>query len=253
MAMEVSTLEDWPLFETVKQAKEENEARIDILWAVGGEENVNLALELEACTYDEKKCNSAACKICNREYRMQLVNPRVSMMAECGLDHWMLTVIDYKGAFSHEQLTAFDVRKAKDRLRKQLSRAGFHGPIFGSIELDYHDECKLWLPHAHLIVPITEQNVNAKKALIQQYKRMNLCHIKNNRKAKPLQFDSINHDYHQVSYCFKLSFFEVVDIKSKKGNRYTRKQRLKRRNFCDSLVSQHLAGRRGYVFSFDER
>ncbi|MEZ8093322.1 hypothetical protein ACED51_04475 [Photobacterium swingsii] len=194
---------------------------------------------------------SAACKICNREYRMQLVNPRVSMMAVSGLDHWMLTVIDYNGAFSHELLSAFDVRKAKDRFRKQLSKANFHGSIFGSIELDYHGECELWLPYAHLIV--TEQNVNAKKALKEQYKRMNLSHIKDNRKAKPLQFDLINHDYHQVSYCFKLSFFEVVDIKSKKGNRYTKKRRLGDKEFCDSLMAQEKTGRRRYIFSYDER
>ncbi|MGF1785273.1 hypothetical protein L4D00_05720 [Photobacterium swingsii] len=173
-------------------------------------------------------------------------------MQESEVDYWMVTIVDYEGAFEHTELANFNVRRTKDRLRKQIVRTGFEGPIFGSVELDYHDSCKLWLPHAHLVVPITKNNCVAKSNLEKMYARKNLKHIKQNRKAIPLNFDKVNHEQHQISYCFKLSFFEVVDVTSRKGNRYTKKKRLDDSLFCDSLRLQNNTGRRAFIFSFGD-
>lgn len=61
-------------FETVRKAVEENYTRISILRGVSGEQNLELARRLDECSEGIKKCNSLACKLCNRTYRLMRVN-----------------------------------------------------------------------------------------------------------------------------------------------------------------------------------
>lgn len=241
-------------FESVLSSTEENYVRIKQLLFVGGTENTELAERLMGCSDMIKACNSLACKVCNRAFRLRTVDEIVLKMRRDKIKWWSVTLIDYSRAFEHSELQHFDLRKSKDRLRKLLKRSGFHGPIFGSIEIDFHESCQLWQPHFHLIMPISEQNTWAKEVLSKKLKRLQPNHIKSGLIARPYKFSPIRKPYTQVSYVYKLAFFGVKDWKCNfSGKPLTRKTRLDAKTFCDSLIWMDKQGRRAVLFSYDEK
>ena len=65
----------------------------------------------------------------------------------------MVTTIDYAHAKSDKELANLDVKKENMRLYQRLTRCGFNGPIFGSLDFDYHKDSKKWMMHHHFIAP----------------------------------------------------------------------------------------------------
>ncbi|OMO25124.1 hypothetical protein BH581_16745 [Vibrio splendidus] len=167
-----------PKFESYNDALEENFIRVRILQRVGGLENNSLADKLTRCSEQQEKCNSVACKVCNRGFRIKRVDQLVAKMRRDKGRWHVVTIIDYNRAFSDDALLDFEPRKAKDRMRKQISRSGFEGSMFGTLELDRHRVCGLWLPHFHLIYQSTKQNKRAVCVLRQNIRRLQLEHIK---------------------------------------------------------------------------
>lgn len=241
-------------FETYDQAIEENNIRIQILCGVGGKENTALANKLEDCNDGDEPCKSLACKLCNRAFRIDKVDYLANKIKKESRSWGVITFLDYRHAFPHEKIIEFNVGKSKDRLRKLLQRSGIEGPVIGCFEMDLHDSCGLWLPHYHLLYPITKTNKKAKKELKNKLINQKCSHIKPDRKARPIKFQKLETPLEQISYIYKLSFFSVVDFESFRTNKnQTRKVRLKDQYFCDSLHMLDNLGRRGVQFSYGER
>ncbi len=248
-----------PRFETFNDALRENYIRIETLLRFGGNENIQLARRLRDCSEGVKSCNSLACKLCNRRFRLEKVDGLVAKIRSEKKGKrkrywWMVTIIDYSRAFSCEDLDSFDVQQSKDRLRKLLKRSGFNGPIVGSFEVDFHESCGLWLPHFHLLCRGTKQNRRAKKILTQKLARQQSTHIKKGREPKPVKFQFVKRYFTQVSYVYKLVSNCVYDYDSWSiGKIRTNKKRLNDAMFCRSLCWMDRIGRRRVLFSFGER
>ncbi|EPF7652383.1 hypothetical protein ACXLRA_002714 [Vibrio vulnificus] len=249
-----SSLSQLRRFETVQSSVEENYTRAKYLLMSGGKDNIDLAERLISCCEMNAPCESFACKLCNRRFRLRKVDEIVDKMREGKNKWWSVTLLDYSRAFGRSELQHFDLKKSKDRLRKLLKRSGFSGPILGSIEIDFHESCQLWLPHFHLVIPINKENRIAKKVISKKLKLLQPHHIKVDRIARPSKFMRIKNPYTQVSYVYKLAFFRVIDRKCKySGKIFTSKYRLEGELFCDSLRWMDAQGRRRVLFSYDER
>ncbi len=248
------SLKHLPKFESYNDALEENNIRVSILQRVGGLENNALADKLIRCCELQDKCNSVACKICNRDFRIKRVDELVAKMRRDKGQWFAATIIDYNRAFHDDALFDFDLRKAKDRMRKQIRRSGFDGPMFGTLELDRHRICGLWLPHFHLIYKSTKNNERAVRVLRRKLRRLQVEHIKKTPDARPSKIQKLRKPFTQTSYAFKLVSLEVVDyICSRSGKRRTTKQRLLDKMFCEHLCWIDKMGRRAFLFSLGER
>lgn len=248
------SLKHLPRFETYNDALDENFIRISILQRVGGHENEILADKLIRCSEHQERCNSIACKICNRDFRIKRVDELVTKIRH-GKGRWrVVTIIDYNRAFSDDSLEDFDPRKAKDRMRKQIGRSGFEGPMFGTLELDRHRSCGLWLPHFHLIYKLTKRNAQSARVLQRNIRRLQREHIKQGTDARPFKVQKLRKHFTQTSYAFKLVSLEVVDyICCTSGKRRTTKHRIKDKMFCKHLCWVDSMGRRAFLFSLGER
>lgn len=256
--MQIHSLVDMPKFETQEKAFEENQVRIRILRRVGGICNLELANRLEVCGWDDKPCKSLACKRCNRDFRITKVDTLVDKITADPRDWWAITYIDYQQALTDQEFGELDVQKSKDRIRQMLKRAGFEGPIIGCFEIDFHSICRLWLPHFHLLCPVSKQNLDAEYELKQKLRKQvesgQIQHIKSERAARPLKFDLIKDHYDQISYVYKLDCYEVYDIFSRtKGKYIPYKKRLTHERFCAALCLLDGMNRRGIQFSYGER
>lgn len=166
---------------------------------------------------------------------------------------WVVTIIDYHRAFSSNCLESFEPKKAKDRMRKMLTRCGFEGPVVGTFELDYHESCNLWLPHFHLICPRTKTNRQARHKLRTSLNNTQKQHIKEGKKPRPLMFQKLKNPYTQISYVYKLLSFRVIDCIYLSGKRGTKKRRLYHAMFCKHLYWLDSIDRRVFLFSYGER
>ncbi|RBW66052.1 hypothetical protein DS893_06340 [Vibrionales bacterium C3R12] len=243
-------------FETVRKAVEENYIRMSMLDSIGGESNTDLAKRIAECTEGVKKCNSLACKLCNRTYRLMRVNELVHKLrcSKVRKGWWLITVVDYSRAFNHEELDRFDVGKAKGRLSKLLTRCGLEGPVLGCFEIDFHQSCGVWLPHFHVICPITEDNIRAASQLKTRLSLQQISHIREGIEPRPYKFQKIKNPYRQISYIHKLVYSRVVHFEScLTGTERSVKRRPKAEMYCDSLRWADRIGRMGVLFRYGER
>lgn len=192
-------------FETIELAVRENERRIAALKGSGKRFN-ELRFRLEDCSYGGTPCGSLACKICNRDLRIDLVDSAVRSIAKSKIDTWgLLTIIPYRKAIDDE-LVGFDVKAFKKWFGRALRKLGFTGPIWGMIEVDYHSYAEVWLPHFHVVLPKTKSNDAAhgrlKKSRTFYYETEFLEGTQN----RPFQLDSfdIAESVEVLSYTHKL-------------------------------------------------
>lgn len=154
-------------FETSELAVRENERRITALKRSGKRFN-ELRYRLEDCSYGGTPCGSLACKICNRDLRIDLVDSAVSSITRSSIDTWeLLTIIPYRKALDDKELIGFDLKAFKKWFGRAFRELGFTGPIWGMIEVDYHSYAEAWLPHFHVVLPKTSNNELAYERLKQ--------------------------------------------------------------------------------------
>ncbi len=243
-------------FETVRKAVEENYIRISMLKSVGGEQNIALAERIDDCIEGRKRCNSLACKLCNREYRLMRVNDLVLKLRRSKIRKgwWVITIVDYSRAFSHEELDSFDVGKVKERISRFLSRCGFKGPILGCFEIDFHQSCGVWLPHFHVICPKTDDNIRAAEILKTRLTRRKVKHIREGVEPRPYKFQKLKNPYRQISYIHKLVYSTIFHYESYiTGTTRSVKIRPEAEMYCDSLRWADRIGRMGVLFRYGER
>ncbi|MDW1835103.1 MULTISPECIES: hypothetical protein [Vibrio] len=205
-------IEEMDKFETIERSIEENQRRIRALKS-SGKLFDELRFRLQDCIDGGEPCGSLACKLCNRDLRIELVNPVICSVVESGVDKWhLLTVVPYEKSITAPDFMYFDVKAMKKWFGRVLRNFGFAGPIWGMMEIDYHSYADAWLPHFHIVLPDTKNNDVAYKAL----KKSRVFHCNNqflegteNRPYKRDPFDIVD-SVTVLSYTHKLYGKEIT-------------------------------------------
>lgn len=138
---------EWRI-ETLAEAEQRNEKRIDQLLANGAQ---GIARAIARCdATDGNGCGQPGCTVCARAHRSEVIQQLRELAASRGPDCMILTAY-----LEHQplgQLLQVDLRLVKESLRKRLDRYGLKGSIFaGGIEAAWQARHERWLIHAHLL------------------------------------------------------------------------------------------------------
>lgn len=224
----------FPDFETIKDKKNETRIRQKVLFSSNNTEEQQLGIKLNEC--GKTPCCSTACPVCAMQYKCWTFG-ETNHLYEQYPNTFMMTVVNYKWMIPDENLEQFNPFSHMDRFRKQLERCGITFPIVGSLEIDYHTENKMWLPHFHLIIPSKEPE--AIKKLRKMLKRQNSkVEGRTQKSIRPIRVDRLKNRPAQISYIFK-SYWKCIDAYiSCDGKRRTAKYRLDNKRLRRSLCFQ---------------
>jgi len=226
---------DLPGFETIAAVKKESQTRQASLIIEG---NYTLAAKLADCA-TFYRCMSPACPRCVRINRRGFYHAATVLSKQYNRAHQrIVTVIYYSEAMTSEQLEYFIPSTLKDRLRQQLVRCGFQNPVAGGLELDYHEDIGLWIPHLHLLVV---DNIKALETLRKRYlakeKRPTSDSTPEGYTSRPMLVQVLKNPPKQLSYLCKQRWQLIRPYEDlEKGKRKTRKLRLKKNEFIQSLT-----------------
>lgn len=210
-----------PKFETLAQANAENRIRITTLRRVGHKldkpDCLALADRLEGCV-NGHPCGSMACFRCSRQRRLRLVDKWLSFF-QANPDYVMVTLVFYEEMFPNSCLLGWDQNRLKQRLRKQLERIEFEGPIVGGFEMDYHRHSQqpdesYWMPHFHLLLP----NDPAKLKKLRSYMlRGKNLYKRKGKKNRPMREDQLVDAVQALTYCIKRIWWEIPRFVNAEG------------------------------------
>jgi hypothetical protein len=226
---------DLPGFETIAAVKKESQIRQASLIKVG---NHQLAAKLADCAI-YCRCMSPACPLCVRINRRGFYHAATRLSKRHKMaNKRIVTLIYYSEAMTSEQLEDFYPNRLKERVRKQLTRCGFQNPVIGGLELDYHEDIGLWVPHLHLLVV---DDIPALKTLRKRYlakeKRPTSDSTPESYISRPMLEQDLNDPPEQLSYLCKQRWHLIRTYKNPEtGKRRTRKLRLKKNEFIQSLT-----------------
>ncbi len=236
-------------FESIDDAINESLIRQKFLYDSELDEDHLIANDLESCIENvDRVCNSTACPIDVRLFRQWLC----AELIELALQHeclQLLTLLFYDEMMTDKELNRCDFKKLKERLWRQLKRAGFENPVIGTLEFDYHTECGLWLPHFHLIVMDDRPAVEKLRAYFKKQKRPGYT----STISRPFYVRDIHSKAGAFSYVCKLYSMSVVPYLNGQGERRTKKYRLKDKQLRLSLRVCDRLGFSGLLFLYGVR
>lgn len=226
---------DLPNFETIEDAINESQIRQKALIKGGYHD---LAEKLADCTKDYR-CESPACPQCVRHNRRGSYHAAAVLSEQYDLaNQRTVTLICYSEAMTNEELENFDPNRLKEKVRKQLTRCGFENPVIGGLELDYHEDIGLWIPHFHLlVVDDAEPLITLRKKHFKKEKRPTSDNPPTSYISRSMMVQELKHPPEQLSYLCKQRWQSIcayIDIVT--GKRKTRKLRLKGYKFILSLA-----------------
>jgi len=227
--------DDLPNFETIAAVIKESQTREASLIIEG---NHTLAAKLADCIKNYR-CMSPACPKCVRINRRGFYHAatRLSKRHKT-VNKRIVTLIYFSAAMTSEELEEFNPSTLKDRLRQQLVRCGFQNPVIGGLELDYHEDIGLWIPHFHLLVV---DDIPALKTLRKRYlakeKHPTSDSTPEGYTSRPMLVQDLNDPPEQLSYLCKQRWHLIRPYEDPEtGKRRTRKLRLKKNEFIQSLT-----------------
>ncbi len=221
-----------PKFETLKACWKEKDVRINKLLRSRDDEARSLAEKLSECN-EEEPCYSLACPECVRLLRLR----KISQLTRFCEDYteWKAATFIYYDEMARV-LKRQDIVRLKDRLRKQLDRAGVKDIVIGFFEVDYQSEYQRWMPHFHLLVRCKDSHSpqweRLRKVFANQSPPINV----NVRKRRPVLFQKFKDPLQQIAYICKFMWQRVEARYNEEGNRLTKKYRLSNGKFVDSLL-----------------
>lgn len=249
------TRSDWFISEL--DAYEEDEYRVQTLRRVANLNYQNpfrrysngslhdLADKIERCGSHDFVCQSVACKRCNREFTICKVDIiHNEMTNHPKIKYKVVTIVQYSRAIAPYEIADYDVRSDKERLRKLIIRCGITGPVFGMFEIDFHQTPNLWLPHYHLVLEQSNENLIGLEMLKIKLKKIHSDNIYQNIKPRPILAQDIKNPLKQISYVYKILATEIRDFTSVTGSRITKKYRLDDLLFSEYLCWADELGRR---------
>lgn len=226
---------DLPGFESEEDAKEESQIRQKALIKEGYHD---LAGKLADCAEDYR-CESPACPQCVRHNRRGFYHPTTALSKQYNrANQRTVTLIYYSEALTSEELKDFYPNRLTERVRKQLTRGGFQNPVIGGLELDYHEDIGLWIPHFHLlVVDDAEPLITLRKKHFKKEKRPASESMHTTPTSRAMMVQELKHPPEQLSYLCKQRWQAIrayIDIVT--GKRRTKKYRLELYKFILSLA-----------------
>ncbi len=226
---------DLPNFETIEDATNELQIRQKALSKEGFH---YLAWDIAHCV-TERRCISPACPQCVRIHRRGFYHAATALSKQYDLvNQRIVTLIYYSEAMTSKELKDFDPNRLTERLRKQLARCGFENPVVGGLELDYHEDIGLWIPHFHLlVVDDAEPLVTLRKKHFKKEKRPTSDNPPTSYISRSMMVQELKHPPEQLSYLCKQRWQSIcayIDIVT--GKRRTKKYRLELYKFILSLA-----------------
>ena len=228
---------DLPNFETLEDANKESQIRQKALIKGGYRD---LAVKLADCAQDYR-CESSACPQCVRHNRRGFYPAATVLSKQYNMDNQRtVTLIYYSEAMTSKELKYFTPNRLTERVRKQLTRCGFQNPVIGGLELDYHEDIDLWIPHFHLLVTndIDPLETLREKYLIKE-KRTPSKGTHTTPTSRPMMVQRLKRPPKQLSYLCKQRWQSIsayIGTVKGKRKRKTRKLRLKGYKFILSLI-----------------
>jgi hypothetical protein len=134
-------------FETLGAALAESECRARTL-SQGDRTQRRLAKRMQMCRLG-RRCYLSICPVCQRRTRLWLIGQTVPLMAE--EEPLFITVIPPGASVDAGRLAELCPRRLLNRVRKQLSRSGFHGVLVGAIDGTYESDRGEFQVHLHFI------------------------------------------------------------------------------------------------------
>lgn len=243
-------LEDWmtsnfPEFETIQHMEDESEIRQRDLFNSTTKPYKQLGAILYECN-EEEPCMNAACPICFREYRKQIIYDTLQSINNIN-NYGIVTLIFYRNVMTNGDITKVNILRIKNKLYQQLNRIGFKDPIIGSIEIDYHHDIGMWMPHFHLLIK------KDKKRLYKLKEYMNKPNNLNTRTGvsdRSMMTQDLEDPIKQVSYLFKTYAKELVAYRDQFNKRRNREVRLKEDRHCLYLYLRSDLKHSGLLFSY---
>ncbi|EBN5762144.1 hypothetical protein DRB41_14050 [Salmonella enterica] len=247
-----------PKFETVVKIRAEKCFRVKSLQKCQGKVYQDLFKKLKDC-HPSYPCGSAACPECFRKHRLEMIGELLRLCKKS--KKWRsITLIFYQDAFYDNQLLKWQPDILIARLRRWLNECGFSGMVIGGFEMDYHMDIKKWMPHFHLIIPNDKQAIKRLRIRMTNKKNMN---TRGNVINRPMLVSKLKAPLRQVSYRFKAIWWRVESIqyddyyiqgsKERKRKRWTKKYRLLRNQYVDSLIKLDSIGITGLTFMYRVR
>lgn len=247
-----------PKFETVVKVRAEKCFRVKSLQKCQGKVYQDLFKKLKDC-HPSYPCGSAACPECFRKHRLEMIG-EVLRLCKKSKKWRSITLIFYQDAFYDNQLLKWQPDTLIARLRRWLNECGFSGIVIGGFEMDYHIDIKKWTPHFHLIIPNDKQAIKKLRIRMKNKKNMN---TRGNVINRPMLVSKLKAPLRQVSYRFKAIWWRVESIqyddyhiqgsKERKRKRWTKKYRLLRNQYADSLIKLDSIGITGLTFMYKVR
>ncbi|ELK4063908.1 hypothetical protein Q6837_003541 [Escherichia coli] len=251
-------VEALPKFETVVKVRAEKCFRVKSLQKCQGKVYQDLFKKLKDC-HPSYPCGSAACPECFRKHRLEMIG-EVLRLCKKSKKWRSITLIFYQDAFYDNQLLKWQPDTLIARLRRWLNECGFSGIVIGGFEMDYHIDIKKWIPHFHLIIPNDKQAIKKLRIRMKNKKNMN---TRGNVINRPMLVSKLKAPLRQVSYRFKAIWWRVESIqyddyhiqgsKERKRKRWTKKYRLLRNQYADSLIKLDSIGITGLTFMYKVR
>ncbi|WP_429168011.1 hypothetical protein [Aeromonas rivipollensis] len=221
-----------PKFEALKACRKEKELRIRKLSRTSGYNGKLLAEKLSDCL-DEEPCFSFACPECIRKFRIRKISQLVLFSED--YTAWKIATFIYYDEMVRD-LGHLDIIRLKNKLRKQLERAGVTDVVIGFFEVDFHSEYQRWMPHFHLLVRCKNSHSREWKRLRNTFENQQTPSNVHIRKCRPVLFQKFKEPLRQTAYIFKVMWQNVESYYDTKDRRRTKKVRLLNRNFVDALL-----------------
>jgi hypothetical protein len=134
-----------PQLETLAQAAAENLRRIDALT----DRAPDIAAVLEACDRNAR-CGLVICAVDARAFRFRLIRELLAIAKSIPGQHEIGHI--YLETFPAGMLSRANIKRALNRLRKQLERSGFGESILiGGTEVSWDSATRSWILHVHLL------------------------------------------------------------------------------------------------------
>jgi len=151
-------------FETEKDVDAASRRLIDRLARALDPKLGEIAASLTDCRPARARCGAPLCPRCARIYRIWLTGQLLTAVAHPRFTrHRILTL--YLGTFPSGSLDQANLARARDQLRKRLTRCGFAGAVaIGGLEVSFRSDTDDWRLHAHLLV------LNARPRAIRRLK-----------------------------------------------------------------------------------
>jgi hypothetical protein len=134
-------------FETLDAARAEGKRRARML-GQGNQTQRRLAKELKGCRLG-RRCYLSICPVCQRQTRLWLIGQTLVLMAED--EAVFVTVIPSDTSVDAGRLAEVCPQRLLNRVRKQLRRCGYHGPLVGAVDGTYESDRGEFQVHLHFI------------------------------------------------------------------------------------------------------